>query len=76
MPFNDYQKPLGSDLSAVGGGGTGDQFYAGKAAIYGLELEMSNCFTPVIAKFQVPVSLYGKWLGILTGCKYRLLIFS
>ncbi len=52
------------------------EFYAGKAAIYGLELEMSNCFTPVIAKFQVPVSLYGKWLGILTGCKYRLLIFS
>ncbi len=44
MPFNDYQKPLGSDLSAFGGGGTGDQFYAGKAAIYGLELEMSNCF--------------------------------
>lgn len=54
--YNDYENLLGSDLSAAGGGGTGDQFNAGKAKIYGAEIEVSY---NLIQKdsFSIPLTL-------------------
>jgi Fe(3+) dicitrate transport protein len=56
--FNDYENLLGSDLAAAGGGGTGDQFNAGKTRVYGAEVEMSYYWIPAgLSQFGVPVTL-------------------
>jgi Fe(3+) dicitrate transport protein len=54
--YNDYQNLLGSDLAAAGGGGTGDQFNAGNATIYGTEVELSYVFVPS-SSLNLPISL-------------------
>jgi len=66
--FNDYENLLGSDLSAAGGGGTGDQFNAGQARIYGLETELSYYISLASEKFALPFSIgytytYGQFLS-------------
>ena len=56
--FNDYQNLLGSDLAAAGGGGTGDQFNAGEAGIYGAEAEISyDLYAAGSENIRIPVML-------------------
>lgn len=56
--FSDYQNLLGSDLEAAGGGGSGDQFNAGQAFVYGAEAEASLYLKPAGAgKISIPLTL-------------------
>jgi Fe(3+) dicitrate transport protein len=57
--FNDYRNLLGSDLSAVGGAGTGDLFNAGKVETKGLEFQLAYDLAAMYEKsdFSIPVSV-------------------
>lgn len=56
--FSDYQNLLGSDLAAAGGGGSGDQFNAGQAVVYGSEAEISYLLKPGGGgKIGIPLTL-------------------
>lgn len=53
--FNDYQNLLGSDLTAAGGSGTGDQFNGGAAEVKGFELSMSYDLATALQRRQFTV---------------------
>ncbi len=55
--FNDYSNLLGSDLAAVGGGGTTDQFNAGAAHVAGLELSLSYNLFEFNEKWSLPITV-------------------
>lgn len=55
--YNDYANLLGSDLAAAGGGGTGDQFNAGEAVIYGAEIELGVLFSGSNNNWSIPMNV-------------------
>ncbi len=55
--YNDYHNMLGSDLTAVGGTGTLDQFNIGKAKVYGAEALLSYRALSANSKFKLPIQL-------------------
>jgi Fe(3+) dicitrate transport protein len=55
-----YQNMLGSDLSASGGGGTGDLFNAGSARVFGIE--GASEFRQRIGQASVVHQIQGTWL--------------
>jgi Fe(3+) dicitrate transport protein len=57
--FNDYTNLLGTDLAAVGGGGTTDLFNGGDVHVAGLEVAASADLAPVVgvAAVELPLRL-------------------
>jgi Fe(3+) dicitrate transport protein len=57
--FNDYRNLLGADLSAAGGGGTGDLFNGGKAQAKGIEFQLGYDLLSARTQsdFSLPVSV-------------------
>ncbi len=80
--LNNYQRLLGSDLTAVGGTGSGDLYNGGSAIAYGVELEANyvfkirnNIYFPLslqytynFAKFSESFeSAFGPWADVEKG---------
>lgn len=55
--YNNYSNMLGSDLAASGGGGTLEQFNAGKVSVKGVEVLLQYNPLSGISRFKLPVSL-------------------
>ncbi len=57
--FNDYSNLLGTDLSAAGGGGSGDLFNGGRAQAKGIEFQLGYNLlsTQIQSAFSLPVSV-------------------
>jgi Fe(3+) dicitrate transport protein len=57
--FNDYSNLLGVDLSAVGGGGSGDLFNGGRAQAKGIEFQLGYDLLSAQKQsdFSLPVSI-------------------
>ncbi|MBK8955846.1 MAG: TonB-dependent receptor [Saprospiraceae bacterium] len=56
--FNDYSNLLGSDLSASGGGGTGDLFNGGSVESKGLEFECRYDLNRIFPHSKISLPLY------------------